>query len=156
MLYAWKNRRVENSSPKSFLPPHYSFTVILPALHEERVIADTIEAVSAIDYPEEHKEILVVCRSDDAETIAAATRAIKRIGKTNIRLIIPDFIPKINQKIELRTREATKDVICVFDAEDSPHPDIYHIVNTVMGQTALTWCNPVSSSLISAPPGFPR
>ena len=25
-------------------------------------------------------------------------------------------------KIELALREATKDVICVFDAEDSPHP----------------------------------
>ena len=137
MLYAWEEpERVEkNSSPKSFLPPHYSFTAILPALHEERVIADTIEAVSAIDYPEEHKEILVVCRSDDAETIAAATRAIKRIGKTNIRLIIPDFIPKNKpEKLNFALREATKDVICVFDAEDSPHPDIYHIVNTVMGR----------------------
>jgi cellulose synthase/poly-beta-1,6-N-acetylglucosamine synthase-like glycosyltransferase len=29
-------------------------------------------------------------------------------------------------------RASTKDVVTVFDAEDQPHPDLYHIINTVM------------------------
>lgn len=135
MMYAWETpKRVDhNRSPKEFLPPQHSFTAIIPALHEQAVIGDTIRAAAAIDYPEELKEILVICRADDSETIEAARTAIRNLHNLNIRLLIPDFRPRNKpDKLNFGLRHANNEVVCVFDAEDAPHKDIYQVVNTVM------------------------
>lgn len=133
-LYTWADpKRVHtNRSPKKFGKPKYSFTALLPARNEENVIAHTIEAVHGIDYPEELKETIVICRKDDHDTVAAAKEAIKKMGKKNIR-IIHDSLPNSKpMKLNIGAAEASNEVICIFDAEDEPHKDIYNIVNTVM------------------------
>ncbi len=50
MLYAWEDpENVENhKSPKQFKAPQFSFTTLLPARYEEKVIEDTIVAVDKI------------------------------------------------------------------------------------------------------------
>ncbi|MBU1110255.1 glycosyltransferase [Patescibacteria group bacterium] len=135
MLYAWNNpQEIEgNKSPKRFRKPYYSLTSLIPARHEEQVIAHTIRAVSNINYPEDMKEALVICRSDDPGTIEAAEKAIAQIGKNNIKLVVFDNL-SINKPHALNEglKEATKDVVTIFDAEDEPHSDIYHVINTVM------------------------
>lgn len=135
MMYAWDEpERIEkNRSPKEFTKPQHSFTAIIPALHEENVIAETIRAVSAIDYPEELKEVIVVCRSDDNATIVSARHEIATLNKKNIRLVVPDFTPRNKpDKLNYALKFASNEVVCVFDAEDAPHHDIYNVVNTVM------------------------
>lgn len=135
MMYAWETpKRVDhNRSPKQFLTPQYSFTALIPALHEEAVIRDTIRAAAAIDYPEHLKEIIVICRADDTATIEAARKTIKELHSLNVRLLIPDFRPKNKpDKLNFGLQNAKHEVVCVFDAEDTPHRDIYHVVNTVM------------------------
>lgn len=135
MLYAWedKSKIISSKSPKVFLPPRYSFTAFLPARHEERVIKDTILAINRIDYPTELKEILVLCREDDKETIAKAREAIKSLKNKNIRLVIFNDFP-INKPHGLNKglAEAQNQIVGIFDAEDEPHKDIYNIVNTVL------------------------
>ncbi len=51
LIYGWisPNRILKNRSPTSYLPPRYSFTVLLPARHEEAVVSDTIKAISKIN-----------------------------------------------------------------------------------------------------------
>ncbi len=135
MLYAWNEpkRTAKNRSPKLLFPPKHSFTALIPALHEEQVIGDTIRAVAQIEYPESLKEILVICRADDEGTIAAAKKEIAALDRTNIRVIIPDVTPRNKpDKLNYALQFATKEVVCVFDAEDAPHRDLYQIVNTVM------------------------
>ena len=135
MLYAWEDptRSKVDASPKTYLQPQYSFTALIPARHEEHVIADTIRAVARIDYPAHLKEVLVVCRSDDQGTIAKAQKVIHQLGGASAQLIIFDGFP-INKPhgLNIGLRSATKDIVTIFDAEDEPHPDIYNIVNTVM------------------------
>ena len=135
MIYAWvePNRVIKNGSPGKFSKPHFSFTVLLPARHEEEVIADTIRAVSKIDYPEEKKEILVILRDDDLGTIKVAEQAIKELGKENIKTVVFSGYP-INKPHGMNKAlpHATKDVLVIFDAEDEPHRNIFNIVNTVM------------------------
>lgn len=137
MLYAWEDiERVEKDAPpKIYVKPKYSFTAIIPARHEERVIADTLKAVSGINYPEALKELIVVCRHDDIETIAKVNQIIQSIEKNNIRLITFSDNP-INKphSLNIGLKHATKDVVVIFDAEDQPHTDIYNIVNTMMTQ----------------------
>lgn len=135
MLYAWEDPEYAKThkSPSSYEPPTYSFTALIPARHEERVIKDTIKAVHAIRYPEEQKEILVLCRTDDQKTIKKANEAIQELNSPHVRLVTFDDFPinkphSLNKGLSL----ATRDIIAVFDAEDEPHPDMYHIVNTVM------------------------
>ncbi|MFA6427699.1 MAG: glycosyltransferase [Candidatus Magasanikbacteria bacterium] len=135
MMFAWDDpARVEqNQSPKSFYAPLYSFTAIVPALHEKNVIAETMQAIAQIEYPEHLTEIIIVCRSDDHETIEAVQHKIKELGKTNIQLLVPTYVPKNKpDKLNFALEYAHHDIVCVFDAEDSPHADIYQVINTVM------------------------
>lgn len=135
MLYAWENpeRMRENASPTEFRAPRYSFSLFIPARHEEAVIADTIRSLARIDYPDDLMEVLVlVNRKDDAETIRIASEAIRETGHRSIRLV--DFDGPLGKQyglnVGLRTTE--KDVVTIFDAEDEIHPDILNIVNTTL------------------------
>ncbi len=136
MMYTWNNPEIAEQyrSPKVFAAPQFSFTAILPARREENVIYDTIRAVDAIEYPDEYKEILVMIRDDDDDaTIAAAHRAVNDIGKDHIHVVTFTDGPKNKPNgLNRGLRASTKEVVCVFDAEDQPHPEIYNVVNTVM------------------------
>lgn len=135
MLYAWENpSKAEGyKSPVKFSLPGYTFSALIPARNEKKVIGDTIRAVSDINYPEELKETIVLCRSDDGETISEINKTIKSLGKKNIRLLIFDDLP-INKphSLNIGLKNARNQVITVFDAEDQPNQDIYNIVNTLM------------------------
>lgn len=135
LIYAWDNgdRIAENASPKVFSTPVKSFTAVVPALEEAEVIPYTVRAVANIDYPEHLKETLVVLRDTDTETIAAAQKAIDELGKDNVRIELISGEP-FNKPHHLNAalKIAKNEVICIFDAEDEPHPEIYSVVNTVM------------------------
>src|SRR5690242_12764159 len=74
MLYTWDSPESYNKAkaPSEFLPPARSFTVMLPARHEEDVIQTTIERVVRANYPSELLEIVVICKTDDQGTIDRA------------------------------------------------------------------------------------
>lgn len=135
LLYNWISIRkvVKFRSPRIYEKPRLSFTAIVPARHEESVIGDTIRAVSRIDYPIDLTEVLVVLRQDDSSTIQHAREALETVGHKNIRIVIFDGFP-INKPhgLNVALKEAKNDVVVIFDAEDEPHRDIYHIVNTTM------------------------
>ena len=136
MLYSWSNPDTVEQfrSPKEYAPPQYSFTAIIPARHEEDVIKDTIMAVDRINYPEHLKEILVMIRDEDDDgTIEKTKEAIRELGKQTIRLITFTAGPRNKPNgLNRGLKAASNQVVCIFDAEDEPHPDIYNIVNTVM------------------------
>ncbi len=136
MIQVWDNphKTGEYGSPKTYEAPQYSFTALLPALHEEVVIGDTIRAVHAVDYPSHLKQILVICRYDDTGTIAAAEQAIAGLGEgANAKVLVYNRIPSNKPKqMNFALAETTGDVVVPFDAEDGPHKDLYHIVNTTM------------------------
>ena len=135
MLYTWENpmKAKECQSPHIFEHSKISFSAIIPARNEVKVIGDTIKAVSNINYPEELKEIIVVCRYDDENTIQEVRKTRRKIGKTNIRLLIYYDLP-INKPhcLNIGLAYSKKQVITIFDAEDQPHRDIYNVVNTLM------------------------
>ena len=135
MVYGWNNLSEVDShrSPTEFEAPQFSFTALLPARHEEMVIKDTVKAINRIDYPEELKQILVLCRQDDVKTIAKVQEVIDELAQPNIELVVFNSYP-INKPHSLNNglRRASHEVVTVFDAEDEPHPDLYHIINTIM------------------------
>lgn len=140
MLYSWEHpERVKASKgPRSFLTPHLSFTVLLPARHEMAVIYETIKRVWAANYPTHLLEIVVICHGDDTDTIAEAQRAIDDIGSPHIRVETFSSLP-INKPHGLNVGfgSTQNQVVTIFDAEDDIHPDIFNVVNTVMLQEAV-------------------
>lgn len=138
MLYTWNDadQRSQYGAPKQFAPAQKSFTVLLPARHEEEVIQHTIQGVLEANYPKELMEIVVICRIDDHGTITKVQEKIAELvpqGVTSVKLIVFQDGP-INKPHGLNVgwRYTQNEVICIFDSEDQVHPDVFNIVNTVM------------------------
>lgn len=133
MIYAWENPE-ENQvhAPKSFKEPKHSFTLLVPARHEERVIGHTLAAMATLNYPTKLFEVLVICKSDDIATIAAVKQAFKTIQSSSFKLVLFDDSP-INKphSLNLGLKAAKNEIISVFDAEDEPHQDILQVMNTL-------------------------
>ncbi len=141
MLYAWNNPESFDwhRSPRQFSKPKFSFTAIVPVRFEEKVIKDTINAINKIDYPQKLKEIIVVARHDDHKTFEKVQETINEIGKDDIELSVLVASYPINKPNKLNSglKAAKNDIVCVFDAEDEPHPNIYKIINTVFSKNDI-------------------
>ena len=140
MLYAWEDegKGARNTVPHTFESPGHRFTLLLPARHEEAVIGDTIGRMVELDYPRALVQVLVVIEAGDHGTIAKVEEKLAELqagGIDNVRLLtFAD--PPINKPhgLNVALREATGDVVTIFDAEDEPHPDILRVVDTVMAR----------------------
>jgi glycosyltransferase XagB len=135
-LYTWNQPPSRSTDPADFLSPRLSFTVMLPARHEEDVIGATIERVVRAHYPAHLIQILVVCSEDDEGTISEAQKTIRQLweqGLGHVSIVVFHDGP-INKPHGLNAALpfATNDIVTIFDAEDDIHPDILNLVNTVM------------------------
>src|SRR5205823_11130466 len=81
--HAWLNH-----APTVYLDPCLSFTILLPARHEEDVYRETIQKVYNLNYPKELLQIMAICSDDDPRTIAEAQAKIDQLGDPNVQLVI--------------------------------------------------------------------
>lgn len=148
MLYAWEDedKRGRSRAPHAYEPPATTFTVLLPARHEETVIQDTIQRVVELDYPRDMVQVLIVIEAGDGGTIARVEDKLQRLrdaGIEHVRLVTFDD-PPINKPhgLNVGLQQATGDVVTIFDAEDEPHPAILQVVNSicVLEQAAVVQC----------------
>jgi glycosyltransferase XagB len=135
-LYTWNRPPAEARAPDEFKPPGLSFTVMLPARHEESVIQATIGRVARANYPSGLIQVLVICSADDVGTITKAEekiRDLRRDGISNVSIVVFRDGP-VNKPHGLNCglAQATEDVVTIFDAEDDIHSDIFNVVNTIM------------------------
>jgi cellulose synthase/poly-beta-1,6-N-acetylglucosamine synthase-like glycosyltransferase len=135
-LYTWDRPKANAQAPDTFSPPTLSFTVMLPARHEEAVIQDTIGRVAEANYPPELLQVLVICSADDLGTIDKAEEKLdelRQYSTVNASLVVFEDGP-VNKPHGLNCglSLAVEDVVTVFDAEDDIHADIFNVVNTIM------------------------
>jgi cellulose synthase/poly-beta-1,6-N-acetylglucosamine synthase-like glycosyltransferase len=135
MLYSWEHPERLRSSrpPASYLSAKLSFSVLLPARHEEAVIYETIRRVWTAHYPSHLLEIAVICHADDTGTVAEAQRAIRDIGSRQI-YVVTFSTPPINKPHGLNVgfQRTSNQIVTIFDAEDDIDPNIFNMVNTVI------------------------
>ena len=138
MFYTWDRPEATKMTraPARFHPPRKSFTVLLPARHEEEVIQTTIERVVRANYPLSLLEVVVICSIDDTGTIAKVQQKIaqlRRRGIENVRVLAFKSRP-INKPhgLNVGLRSTRNEVVTIFDAEDDMHPDIFNVMNTVL------------------------
>jgi cellulose synthase/poly-beta-1,6-N-acetylglucosamine synthase-like glycosyltransferase len=144
MLYTWNDTHLADQyrSPRDYLDPFYSFTILLPAKSEEDVIQGTIERILQIDYPSEMVEILVILQEVDTGTIEQVELKLAELdqrGITNVRMITFND-PPFNKPhgLNIGLRQSSNDIVTIFDAEDEPHRDILHIINNTVITTEAT------------------
>jgi cellulose synthase/poly-beta-1,6-N-acetylglucosamine synthase-like glycosyltransferase len=125
MLHAWRTPEVFRSlgfgpAPAGRAAVPLSFSLIVPARHEEAVLAVTLDRLAELDYPA--FEVLAVVGHDDPGTTAVAAAAAAR-NPDRVRVVTDHSWPK-NKPSALNTAlaECRGDVVGVFDAEDEVHP----------------------------------
>ncbi|MEU5979868.1 glycosyltransferase [Streptomyces sp. NPDC047315] len=123
-MHAW--RTPEILAATSFDRPDgdvgLSFSLLLPARHEQAVLEHTIERL--LESSHSNYEIIVIVGHDDPETTAVAERAALR-DPLRVR-VITDIHEKKNKPKALNTAlpHCRGDVVGVFDAEDQVHPEL--------------------------------
>ena|SRR5260221_4842064 len=133
-LYVWEDPEMldKMASPKKFLDPKKSFTVIIPAKHEQKVIGQTIRSLSHTNYPKSLVEIIIVCEENDIKTIQAIKKAVTQFRIENVKIIT--FIDAPTNKPHALNKGlsiAKNEIISIFDAEDEVSKDIFNVANTL-------------------------
>lgn len=97
------------------------YTVLVPAYGEPAVVARLVDGLTALEYPADKLEILLLLEADDAPTIAAARRVCPGTG---IRIVVvPPSSPRTKPKAcNFGLTEATGELVTIYDAEDRPEP----------------------------------
>lgn len=124
MLHAW--RTPETLESTAFAKPDgradLSFSLLVPARHEEAVLRHTVEQMLRIDHPD--FEILLIVGHDDPGT-AAIAHELSAEYPDKVRTVV-DTHAKKNKPRALNTAlpHARGEVVGVFDAEDVVHPEL--------------------------------
>jgi glycosyltransferase XagB len=129
MLHAWRTPAslAATGFATSDSPPAHSFSLIVPARHEEAVLGVTLERLAACHHPS--FEVLAVVGDDDPATRAVAEETAAR-HPDRIRVLVDDSQPK-NKPRALNTAlpACGGTVTAVFDAEDEVHPELLRHVD---------------------------
>jgi hypothetical protein len=135
MLHAWRTPAslLATGFPTGDTPPRHSFSLIVPARHEEAVLGATLERLAGSHHPQ--FEVLAVVGDDDPDTREVAEQAAAR-HPDRIHVLIDDSQPK-NKPKALNTALAacTGTVTAVFDAEDEVHPELLRHVDARFAET---------------------
>lgn len=111
-------------APRSWPEPPTAWPryTIMAALHDEvAVTSQLIRRLSAIDYPPDRLQAMLLLEADDAPTIAAALTASKPSWLEVV--IVPEGAPRTKPRaLNHGLARATGDLITIYDAEDQPHP----------------------------------
>lgn len=99
-----------------------SFSLLLPARHEQLVLRHTIERL--LESTHRNFEIIVIVGHDDPETAAVAEQMAAH-DPLRVRVVV-DTHEKKNKPKALNTAlpHCRGDVVGVFDAEDQVHPEL--------------------------------
>ncbi len=96
-----------------------AYTLIAPLYREAEVVAELVEHLSALDYPSDRLQALIVLEADD-EVTRAAVRAIALPAFVQV-LIAPPGAPKTKPRAcNYALERARGELVVIYDAEDMP------------------------------------
>jgi len=135
MLHAWSS--ASSLAATSFdvdpSPPLRSFSLLVPARHEQAVLAETLDRLAALEHP--RFEVIAIVGHDDPETEAIARAAAERHPDI-VRVVVDVSVPKSKPKaMNTALQHCHGDMIGVFDAEDEVHPKLLQYVDSTFGSS---------------------
>jgi cellulose synthase/poly-beta-1,6-N-acetylglucosamine synthase-like glycosyltransferase len=129
MLHAWRDPDTLAATGFTAAPrkPTTSFSLLVPARHEQEVLGATLERLLALDHP--RFEILPIVGHDDPETAAVAQEVARR-HPDQVRVVVDHNWPKNKPKALNTALPACRgEVVGVFDAEDEVEPRLLRTVD---------------------------
>jgi cellulose synthase/poly-beta-1,6-N-acetylglucosamine synthase-like glycosyltransferase len=118
MLHAWRDPETLEATgfARADSRPELSFSLLVPARHEEAVLEHTLEQLLRIDHPD--FEVIAIVGHDDPGTTAVAERVARR-HPGQVRVVVDESSPKNKPKaLNTALPYCRGDVVGVFDAED--------------------------------------
>jgi cellulose synthase/poly-beta-1,6-N-acetylglucosamine synthase-like glycosyltransferase len=135
MVHAWRTPETLESTRFSSHDgtSGLRFSLLVPARHEEQVLAHTVTRLLQSRHP--NFEVIVIVGHDDPGTTAVAKEVAARHAD-RVRVVV-DHNERKNKPRALNTAlpGCTGDVIGVFDAEDEVHPDLLRHVDHTLRAT---------------------
>ncbi len=96
-----------------------AYTIIAPLYREAEIAAQLVEGLSALDYPHDRLQIILVLESDDQETREALTTLA--LPSSFQVLAAPPGAPRTKPRAcNVALEQATGDLVTIYDAEDRP------------------------------------
>ena len=135
MLHAWRSADSLASTgfTRRAAGRHRSFSLLLPARHEQEVLGDTLASLAVLDHPD--YEVIAIIGHDDPETEAVARAAADRYPD-RIRVVIDSNVPKNKPKaLNTALAHCRGEVTGVFDAEDEVNPGLLRLVEARFEET---------------------
>ena len=129
MVNAWRtpDSLAESRLEADGREPAYSFSLIVPARHEEAVLETTLSRLISSNHPD--FEVLVVVGADDPGTRDVAERMADRYPE-RIRVVVDTSWPKSKPKaLNAALPYCAAAITGVFDAEDDVHPALLRRVD---------------------------
>jgi cellulose synthase/poly-beta-1,6-N-acetylglucosamine synthase-like glycosyltransferase len=130
MLHAWRD--LDTLEETGFVraqdgTPQLSFSLLVPARHEQAVLEQTLERLLQLDHS--RFEVLPIIGHDDAETMAVA-RAVDSRHPDRVRVVVDHSWPKNKPKgLNSALPHCRGEVVGVFDAEDEVDPRLLRVVD---------------------------
>ena len=118
MLHAWRDPETLMATGFARAPglPQLSFSLLVPARHEEAVLEDTLDQLTRLDHP--RFEVLVIVGHDDPATAAVAAAVAERHPDL-VRVVLDSNWPKNKPKaLNTALPLCRGEIVGVFDAED--------------------------------------
>ena len=123
-LHAWRTPRLLEATRfrGEGAEPVHSYSLIVPARHEESVLEGTLERLMGLRYP--NYEVICVVGDDDPGTHAIADEVASRYPG-RMKVVVDSSDPKNKPKaLNTALPFCTGDIVGIFDAEDVVHPDV--------------------------------
>jgi cellulose synthase/poly-beta-1,6-N-acetylglucosamine synthase-like glycosyltransferase len=111
-------------------------TILIPAHNEEKVIANTIEAMLNLNYPKDKLKVMVI--NDGSKD--ATKEIIESYAAKDERVVLYD-VPKgqggkgKSRALNLGVKQVKSDVIAIYDADNTPDPmSLHYLVANLISQ----------------------
>jgi glycosyltransferase XagB len=99
------------------------YTILVPLYKEARIARQLTDNLRRIDYPTSKLEVLLLCESDDAETIEALEGADDLPGNYHVVRVPPGEPRTKPRACNYGLLLAQGEFCVIYDAEDRPQPD---------------------------------
>jgi cellulose synthase/poly-beta-1,6-N-acetylglucosamine synthase-like glycosyltransferase len=135
MLHAWSDPETlsatgfatQRAADRPSAQPRLSFSLLVPARHEQLVLGDTLNQLLTLDHPD--YEVVPIVGHDDPET-AAVAHAFAERHPDRVKVVTDHNWPKNKPKaLNTALPECRGDVVGVFDAEDEVDPRLLRSVD---------------------------
>lgn len=100
------------------------YTILVPLYRETEVLSQLVRALTALDYPQDRKDIKLLLEEDDHETIAACREMAPVLPPCFEIVVVPKGVPRTKPRAcNFGLASARGKFVVIYDAEDVPEPD---------------------------------